>query len=468
MDLDHGATRLDDGALVQFRVSAGTIEVKDEEAYREPTPQERMEIVNELTRRIDTLGEELLEKDGRLQLLELVDPEPSVPATGARWEDFDEVPFTPDSEDLPEPRQPLVVVKQGVLDRVRGIQVDPEVYVPNMGFTHASKVNAGMGVAVQEFYNLHPDDVEATMLNMGIDPEEVLDARVAKSAIASVRRTAEAESSVRRFAAVWEDLTVRIPFTDKRIPLPAADPLISLIPGVGEVVDGVLPTGVFVYNGLKARLGVGAMAKGLSLQATNFLLHILKYGGPTVVVKFIVDWFFNSVTATTHDFTKRRQQAIEVARLFGITEEDIDKVSREAIQRSTLTEEKTQNSRIFKRRVLEAGWAFLGGHKAEVGALNEAAGNRIERGFEAFLDWFYPLTEDRRAAEEASELRRLTRKAAGVAGKVVGHGAKGAAIEAAKHVAGRKAGREAPQLPDHGEDHDHEHAPAAPKTGEHH
>ncbi len=313
--------------------------------------------------------------------------------------------------------------RKSLRERLLGqpVQIDKEVYVPGFGFTNESKLKGGVRELVKRDWGMDDDNVDDAMATFGVT-ELTLEPQVARSAINAVKQTADAEKNVRRFAAIWEDLTIRLPFTDTRLPVPALDPLISLIPGVGEVVDGVLPTGVFLYNGVKAGLGAKALATGTALQMGNFALHILKYGGPTIVVKFVVDWMFNSVTATTHDFTKRRQQAIGIAIQMGITEEDIGKVSKEAIRRSTVTEENTQNSRLLKRRLLEGAWSYLQGKSTIAGEAAKVAGHHGESAMEGFLDYFYPLTEDRKAAEETSELRASVKKLAAAAGKAKAHG----------------------------------------------
>ncbi len=366
----NGRIRTPDGSLIEFRITEGVLEVQDlSAAWNLASYDEGTEIFYEISRRLQAGFEQLVWQEGRLKLIYLE-------------EDIDDAADTDPDED-PTPA-PVARVRRSLRERIFGkpYTVDPESYVPGEGFVN-----------------------ESVLLARG-HTGPTLDPKVARSTLNAVRKAAEAESTVRRFGAIWEDLTVRIPFTEQRIPLPALDPLLSVIPIVGEVVDGVIPMGVFWYNGLKAGLGVGPLAKGTTLQMGNLALHVLKYGGPTAVIKFVIDWYFNSITATTHDFMARRQQAIEVARGFGITDEDIDKVSKEAIERSTVTERKTQNSRKFKRTTIKMALALLAGKLG----VSEKDFEHAHPYAEKFLDFFYPLEEDR--DREEGEFTRLARKLA--------------------------------------------------------
>lgn len=408
------AVKSDGGSVLRFRVNSGVVEVDpwNTDQWIAPIDEEFNVILDELKDRIDPEYETLQVLEGRLKLL-VKEPEDA--------EDSDES----DPDDT-------LVARRSFRDRIKGVsgwifkKKEPEVYVKGVGFTKESEIGDDVREYIKSELNIDDAELDA-IADAYFHPGLTMDPKVAKSAINGVKLTADAERNVRRFAAIWEDLTLRIPFTQKRLPIPAADPLISTIPVVGEVMDGVLPTGVFWYNGLKAGLGVKPLATGTALQFGNFALHLLKYGGPTIVVKFVVDWFFNSVTATTHDFTARRQQAIAVARGFGITEEDIDKVSAEAIRRSNVTEEKTQNSREFKRAALEVAKAFFTGYNPLAGAADKTFGGAVATPWERFLDTFYPLDEDRKAAEKSGWFRGKLSVGGKYAGALVGQGPAGLA-----------------------------------------
>ncbi len=412
---------------MEFRVTEGGLEIQDTSgAWVVATYEQGDAIFFEIERRLQMGFEELRWEEGRLKLV---------------WvgEDEDE------EEPLPDPV--VAAERKTWRERILGkpYAIDPEVYVPGEGFANVSVLEARGHT------------------------QPTLEPKVARGAINAVAAAAKAESNVRRFAGVWEDLTVL------GVPLPALDPFISSIPVVGEVVDGTIPMGVFWYNGLKAGLGVKALAKGTALQAGNLVLHVLKYGGPTVAIKFIVDWYFNSVTATTHDFTARRHAAIEVARSFGITEEDIEAAAGESIRRSERTEAKTENSRRFKRWTIEIATALASGQLG-------ISRSTFEKGFphiEKVLDFFYPLREDRErtegsfaqiavriAHEWGNQTHKDHAKNKNGHGDAHGHGDNHGHGDTHGHD---EAHGHADHAEDHGHDsHEHEDAHEAPKGGEHH
>lgn len=296
--------------------------------------------------------------------------------------------------------------------------------VASIGFTTRTKLLEHLG-------ELHPNDVEASVENL-LGSDHAIPGKTAHAALRAVRRSAEAEASMRRFAAVWEDLTIRIPFTQTRIPVPALDPLISVIPVVGEVVDFVIPGTVYGYNALKAGLGASAIAKGTALQMLNLSLHPIKYTGIGLPAKFVADWFLNTATASTHDFTARRVQAIEAATRLGLNEEDIGSVAEPSIQKSQETERKTQNSRIFKRWVVQGLLSFVLSKDKKVELATKPLQEQIDHLVERVLDYFYPLDEDRKD----SDLIRKVTQVARLLGADMAHGGKktgAASAESAAH-----------------------------------
>ena len=102
------------------------------------------------------------------------------------------------------------------------------------------------------------------------------------------------------------------------------DPLISLIPELGDAGSSVVSGIYLLYEAKKAGLGASSYIKIIGLQVADF------FAGAIPVAGDIADYFFKANKWSASSFEKKTKEIVEEARKAGVPEDEIAKITASA------------------------------------------------------------------------------------------------------------------------------------------
>jgi len=131
-----------------------------------------------------------------------------------------------------------------------------------------------------------------------------------KKILEQLQTAKSSEERVKLFAKVADDIGL--------------DPLLSLIPELGDAGSSIISGVYLLYEAKKADLGVGAYLKIIGLQVADFAV------GAIPVLGDVADYFFKANKWSSKSFEAQTQELIEKARKAGVPEEKIAKLNESA------------------------------------------------------------------------------------------------------------------------------------------
>lgn len=131
-----------------------------------------------------------------------------------------------------------------------------------------------------------------------------------KAIVERLNAAKNSEQRVKIFATIADDIGL--------------DPLISLIPELGDAGSSVVSGLYLLYEAKKAGLGATSYLKIIGLQVADF------FAGAIPVVGDIADYFFKANKWSSSSFEKKTQELVKEARKAGVPEEEIAKITASA------------------------------------------------------------------------------------------------------------------------------------------
>ena len=102
------------------------------------------------------------------------------------------------------------------------------------------------------------------------------------------------------------------------------DPLIGLIPGLGDAASSIIPGLYLLAEAHHANLGITSYLKIISLQVADFLVGLIPVAGDAA------DALFKANKLSASDFAKNTSKIKAEALAMGISSEDIAKIDADA------------------------------------------------------------------------------------------------------------------------------------------
>jgi hypothetical protein len=131
-----------------------------------------------------------------------------------------------------------------------------------------------------------------------------------KEIMEKLRAAKSSEERVKVFAKFADDIGL--------------DPLLSLIPELGDAGSSIVSGIYLLYEAKKADLGVGAYLKIIGLQAADFAV------GAIPVLGDVADYFFKANKWSAKSFEQQTEELVAKARKAGVPEEKIQKLTESA------------------------------------------------------------------------------------------------------------------------------------------
>lgn len=126
---------------------------------------------------------------------------------------------------------------------------------------------------------------------------------VQKKALEELKMAKNSEERVKLFAKIADDVGL--------------DPLISLIPELGDAGSSIISGLYLLYEGKKAGIGMSGYLKIIALEAADFAV------GAIPVLGDVADYFFKSNKWAAKSFEERTKELAEKARKAGVSEDKI-------------------------------------------------------------------------------------------------------------------------------------------------
>lgn len=102
------------------------------------------------------------------------------------------------------------------------------------------------------------------------------------------------------------------------------DPLLSLVPALGDAGSSIISGLYLLFEAKKADLGTGAYLKIIGLQGVDFAV------GAIPVVGDVADYFFKANKWSAKSFEKQTEELVEKARKAGVPEDKIQQLTESA------------------------------------------------------------------------------------------------------------------------------------------
>lgn len=131
-----------------------------------------------------------------------------------------------------------------------------------------------------------------------------------KEIMAKLRAAKSSEERVKVFAKFADDIGL--------------DPLLSLIPELGDAGSSIVSGIYLLYEAKKADLGMGAYLKIIGLQAADFAV------GAIPVLGDVADYFFKANKWSAKSFEQQTEELIQKARQAGVPEDKIRQLNESA------------------------------------------------------------------------------------------------------------------------------------------
>lgn len=131
-----------------------------------------------------------------------------------------------------------------------------------------------------------------------------------KRILEQLQTAKSSEERVKLFAKVADDIGL--------------DPLLSLIPELGDAGSSIVSGMYLLYEAKKADLGIGAYLKIVGLQAADFAV------GAIPVLGDVADYFFKANKWSAKSFEAQTKELEEKARQAGVPEEKIARLHESA------------------------------------------------------------------------------------------------------------------------------------------
>lgn len=128
--------------------------------------------------------------------------------------------------------------------------------------------------------------------------------------MAKLRAAKSSEERVKVFAKFADDVGL--------------DPLLSLVPALGDAGSSIVSGLYLLFEAKKADLGTFAYLKIIGLQAADFAV------GAIPVVGDVADYFFKANKWSAKSFEKQTEELVEKAREAGVSEDKIAQLTQSA------------------------------------------------------------------------------------------------------------------------------------------
>jgi hypothetical protein len=155
-----------------------------------------------------------------------------------------------------------------------------------------------------------------------------------KTIVEKLNSAKNSEQRVRIFATIADDIGL--------------DPLISLIPELGDAGSSIVSGVYLLYEAKKAGLGATSYLKIIGLQVADF------FAGAIPVVGDIADYFFKANKWSSSSFKKKTQELVMQARKAGVPEEEIAKITASADKLPRLVNRAVKIYKISDRKSKDA------------------------------------------------------------------------------------------------------------------
>lgn len=187
----------------------------------------------------------------------------------------------------------------------------------NLDKMGAPKMELGMAMDLAEAATKGKSKKERSELNQEVAAEKNKDSKEKnrltpqqKEIVDKLNSVQGSEKRVKMFATIADDIGL--------------DPLLSLIPELGDAGSSVVSGLYLLYEAKKAGLGMSSYVKIIGLQVADFFV------GAIPVVGDIADYFFKANHLSASSFQKKTQELIKEARKAGVPEEEINKITQSA------------------------------------------------------------------------------------------------------------------------------------------